>query len=132
MVSNTLRGLAAALSCASLATLAQTAPQRARPDPLDPAASVPALIYRSSLPLVREREADKAITWREANELVTRIGGWRSYAREAQAGSAPPASMSPAASVRPADSAAALPSLSPRPAIQQQPAPTGHGAHKSP
>lgn len=128
MVSNTLRVLAAAMSCASLATFAQTAPPRARPDPLDPAAQVPALVYRSSLPTTRERDAEKPISWREANDLVTRIGGWRSYAREAQAGSAPPATPSPAA----AATVLPVPPASAKPVQQPLPAAPGHGAHKSP
>jgi len=39
------------------------------------------------------RQAEPApIGWRDANDTVTRIGGWRAYAREAAEPSAPAAS----------------------------------------
>ena len=67
------------------ATLAFAAPATAGPDPLDPKAPVPALHYTSTLKRHAPATADKPVPWREANETVTRIGGWRAYAREAQA-----------------------------------------------
>ena len=72
----------AALLAAALAAQAQTARPGARPDPLDPKASVPALIYESSLATHRRLADEKPVSWREANDTVTRIGGWRVYARE--------------------------------------------------
>ena len=64
---------------------AQPAARAAAPDPLDAQANVPPLIHQS--PLARYRSAGdvKVGSWREANDTVTRIGGWRAYAREAQA-----------------------------------------------
>lgn len=56
----------------------------ARPDPLDAQASVPALRYVSPLAAYRRVGEDSPVSWREANDLVTRIGGWRAYTREAQ------------------------------------------------
>ncbi len=56
----------------------------ARPDPLDARADVPALSYRSSFSRYRSLSDDKPLSWREANEAVARIGGWRVYAREAR------------------------------------------------
>ena len=76
-----------------------------RPDPLDAKASVPALSYRSSFARYRAISDDKPLSWREANDAVARIGGWRVYAREAQ---------EPEDSQRP------------------MPTPPGHGGHKSP
>ena len=83
MVTLLPRGLPAALCLTALEALAQPTTPAIRPDPLDAKASVPPLLYRSSLLPVRTPEADKAITWREANDNVGRIGGWRTYLREA-------------------------------------------------
>lgn len=87
----------AALCAATLAAQAQTSPPAGRPDPLDAQASVPALVYRSSLTPVSAKD-DAAIAWREANDTVTRIGGWRAYAREANEPAAAPPPRTPAAS----------------------------------
>ncbi len=127
MVINPKRVLTAALSLASLWALAQPAPPGVRPDPLDANASVPAPVYRSSLPAPRAAQADATISWRLANETVARIGGWRSYARESQA--TPPAA-------EPAAQRAAPPASTPAAATKQadtpMPAAPGHGGHKSP
>ena len=70
-----------------LAALTAAAPcaGQARPDPLDAAAKVPALQYKSSLDTFRPFGEDKPVPWKEANDTTARIGGWRSYAREARA-----------------------------------------------
>lgn len=60
---------------------AQTPP--ARPDPLDPRADVPRADYRSPLAAYRRAGDVEVGSWREVNDTVTRIGGWRAYAREA-------------------------------------------------
>jgi hypothetical protein len=111
------------LLTALLAAQAQAQPTAttARPDPLDPKARVPATRYESSLGQVRRIGDDKPVAWREANEAVARIGGWRVYAREAQQPDAP-ASTPPA--VAPAQSAASTPTAT------TKPAPAGHGGHK--
>jgi hypothetical protein len=111
------------LFTALLAAQAQAQPTAttARPDPLDPKARVPATRYESSLGQVRRIGDDKPVAWREANEAVARIGGWRVYAREAQQPDAPP-STPPA--VAPAQSAASTPTAT------TKPAPAGHGGHK--
>ncbi|HVK33399.1 MAG TPA: hypothetical protein VM845_12975 [Burkholderiaceae bacterium] len=77
--------MAALLPCA--AALAQvTSTPASRPDPADAAAATPALQHRSALAATRRVSAEAApLAWREANERVERIGGWRAYAREAQA-----------------------------------------------
>jgi hypothetical protein len=58
-------------------------------DPLQPAAAVPAMVYTS--PLARYRAAGdvEVGAWREVNDTVTRIGGWRAYARQASQPEAP-------------------------------------------
>lgn len=89
---------------------AQSAPPT-RPSPLDAQAAPAPLVYRSAFAGYRRFDAESAApTWREANDAVERIGGWRAYAREANApdaaASAPkPAPAAPAASAPPAERA---------------------------
>lgn len=113
-----LRWLApAALCTAAVAAQAQgpthAATPAARPDPLDATASVPTLNYRSAFAGYRGLGDDKRLPWREANEAVARIGGWRAYAREAQ---------------QPADAA----NDGGRPTPMPMPLPQGHSGHKAP
>ena len=54
-----------------------------RSAPHDPLAPVPALHYDSSLAGYRPFSDDPIKPWKEANDNVGRIGGWRAYAREA-------------------------------------------------
>ena len=46
------------------------------------------LAYRSALEGYQPFTDSKPVPWREANDNVGRIGGWRAYANEAQ-GTAP-------------------------------------------
>lgn len=128
-----LRWLVRATLCAStFAAQAQgasppsgpTPAPAARPDPLDAKAGVPALSYRSSFSRYRSLSDDKPVSWREANDAVARIGGWRAYAREAQQPeSTPPATdaaIAPKAGATGADTA------------KPMPVPPGHGGHKTP
>lgn len=86
------RSLAAmALLVAASTAQAQSAPAPApasasapRADPLDAQARVPAVAHRSALATYRRLGEDKPVPWKEANDTVTRIGGWRTYTREAQ------------------------------------------------
>jgi hypothetical protein len=76
----------------SFSVHAQTSnqPSPAAADPLDPLARVPQTTYQSPLANYRKLGEDQPTSWREANETVNRIGGWRAYAREAlQPGDAP-------------------------------------------
>ena len=95
-----------------------------RPDPLDAKASVPALSYRSSFARYRGLGEDKPVSWREANDAVARIGGWRVYAREAQQPEPTPSGTEAAASPKPGGSG--MDNAKP------MPMPPGHGGHKSP
>lgn len=83
--------------------LAQPPRSGTRADPLDAAASVPAARHRSAFEHYRRLGDAPAVPWRQANDTVERIGGWRSYAREA---TAPAAAASPSASAAPAAPAA--------------------------
>lgn len=68
--------------------------------------------YRSAFEGYRPFGDQPAVSWREANDAVGRIGGWRAYARETQDTAAP-------------ERAASQPGA--RPDTRG-----GHGAHKSP
>jgi hypothetical protein len=121
--------LLAASLIATLATQAQPAAKAARPDPLDAKASVPTLSYESSFAQYRRLGDEKPVSWRDANDTVTRIGGWRVYAREAQqpdpAPAAKPGNGAPA--TKPVDAGPA-----PNPNDSAKPMPDGHGGHKMP
>ena len=55
-----------------------------RPDPLNAGASVPAFAPRSAFADYRRHGDTTLRPWKDANDAVGRIGGWRAYAREAQ------------------------------------------------
>ena len=123
---------AAVLAASLLATLtaqAQLAAKAAKPDPLDPKTEVPALRYESPFAQYRRLGDEKPVSWRDANDNVTRIGGWRVYAREAQqpdpAPGAKPGDAAPA--TKPADASPAA-----KPNDSAKPMPAGHGGHKMP
>ena len=66
----------------TVAVFAQAQPQGAparneRADPLDAQVRVPAVTHSSALSSYRRLGDDKRIDWKEANEAVNRIGGWR-------------------------------------------------------
>ena len=48
-------------------------------------------VYRSVFDGYRAFTDQPVLSWRESNDLVGRIGGWKAYAREAQQSDAPPA-----------------------------------------
>jgi len=91
-------------------------------DPLDPNVPLPALRYRSALQSYRADPGAELGTvlgdWKASNERVQRIGGWRAYAREANAS---PLDTSPA------NAAASAPASQGKP----EPAPKagGHSHH---
>lgn len=96
----------------------------ARPDPTDPAAPVPALSFRSSLSDFKRGEAVTARAWREVNDEVAAIGGWRQYLREAHA----PEPAQP----RAPDAAPASRATSSPPRAMGHGHDHGHGAPKAP
>ena len=73
-----------ALRLAAVLTAAAPCAAQPQPDPLNAAAPVPAFTFRSSLAGFRPLGDDKTVPWKEANDTTARIGGWRSYAREAR------------------------------------------------
>jgi hypothetical protein len=91
-----VRLLACLMLMAAAAAPAQprtAAPPRA--DPLDPAAPVPLLRYETSL--AAPAGSRPPVDWRDANQAVSRIGGWRAYARQAHTPDPPAAASAPAA-----------------------------------
>lgn len=103
-----------------VATQAQAqSPSTPRPDPLDPKAQVPSVRYGSAFAQFRRIGDDKPVTWREANDTVARIGGWRVYAREAQ-------QPDPAAAAKQAAPSAAPASTAQSAAMPMPAGPSGH------
>ena len=47
-----------------------------------PAANRPAWHYRSAFEGFRAFDDPRPLAWRDANDMVGRIGGWKAYARE--------------------------------------------------
>jgi hypothetical protein len=111
------------LAAFMLLPMAAQAQNAQRPDPLDAKAPVAPLIYRSAFSGFKPLASDAPpLSWREANDAVERIGGWRAYAREASAPA--PAASVPGASA-PAASPPAAPASAPRATRPATPAP-GH------
>lgn len=67
------------------ATVAATAAAQAPPAG-EPGTSLhpPALSYQSPLDGYKPFVEEELVPWKEANDNVARIGGWRTYAREAR------------------------------------------------
>jgi hypothetical protein len=69
------------------------------------AAPAQPLPYRSALDAYRPFTEEEVMPWREANDTVARIGGWREYARASREPAGPaPASSAPVAPAAPAGS----------------------------
>jgi hypothetical protein len=82
---------ASLLVAASLPMRAQTPPPPVRvasappvrPDPADPKARVPAVIYQSPLQTDQRFEEPAVAPWRQSNEQVRQRGGWRGSIHDA-------------------------------------------------
>jgi hypothetical protein len=116
-----LTGLTVALSL-----LLPAAPARAAAgDPADPQAAVPPLpASGTALAGYRRFAPPEPRSWREVNDTVARIGGWRVYLREAHAPEAAAASDAAAT----ADGSRAPPPAA-APAGADRAAPAGHQGH---
>ncbi len=125
---------AVALAACAGAAPAQpsTAPMPTYVDPLDARAVVPAA--RATAPLESYRRHTSVEvqpgSWRAANDNVNRIGGWRTYAREAQASG--PATGAPAANTAGPAAATAGPTQQPTPAASLPRAPAATPPATSP
>jgi hypothetical protein len=88
-------------------------------------ADAPQSVYRSAFGLYRPWQDQAVGDWRALNDRVGRIGGWRTYLREAHAPEPPePPGPSTAPATGPAAKAGATPAAPPRPHAGH-----GHGAH---
>jgi hypothetical protein len=65
----------AALAIAAVTPIAAAQQQASRPDPTNPAASVPAFNYNSAFAGYRGYREESLAPWRGVNEDVTRAGG---------------------------------------------------------
>ncbi len=81
---------------APLLGLAAAALAQPRPDPLEATAAVPAPRHESVVASHRRPGEPAVAPWPASNATVARIGGWRSYAREAHAPAAGASQPSPA------------------------------------
>lgn len=77
----------------SFALGASAATAQTTPEPLTPIPAVK-LEYRSTLSTYKAYADQPVQSWREANDEVGRIGGWRAYAKEMRAGEPPGAGAS--------------------------------------
>jgi hypothetical protein len=87
-MSNSAIGPLAAVLVASSAFVglpAAAAPPAAPQYPTDAQAAVPALVYRSAFETYRPNTAQAPGHWKSLNDTTARKGGWRAYAREANA-----------------------------------------------
>jgi hypothetical protein len=92
--------LAGLLSVAALAGSPALAQQ---PQPTATPSTPPTLAYRSAFARYKPYADQDVSAWREANDGVGRIGGWRVYAREArQPEAAEPARTPPSTDMKPA------------------------------
>jgi hypothetical protein len=112
-----------ALLAALLLPTAVPAQNAPRPDPLDAKAATAPLVYRSPLAGYKKLAAEAPpVAWRDANDAVERIGGWRAYAREANA-----AASAPAAASTPTSAPASTPASAPEPRAKRPATPPpGH------
>ena len=105
-------------------SVAQAEPRAA--DPLNVQASVPPLVHESAFAQYRRLGEVSVGSWRDANDTVSRIGGWRAYAREARQPDS--SSSSPSSAPPPAAPAASAPISKPPEPVKAMP--QGHDGHK--
>lgn len=81
-----LQFAATLLSSTSMPALAQggSGVSVSRAGPADASASVPRVVHQSSFSAYRGFSDQEVKDWRESNDNVGRIGGWRTYAQESQ------------------------------------------------
>lgn len=98
-------------------------------DPADATSMVPPTIYQSPFADYRILGEDKNTPWKDANDTVRAIGGWRAYAKESaeaakkEGSGLKPAQVAPAAMP---DSTSPVPAAAPAPVPSPAPAPPQH------
>lgn len=113
LLASALLAVSATPALAQTQTQTQAAPMVGRYDPMNPQAAVPPVSHVSVFDTYRAAGDGKVGSWQEANQTVTRIGGWRAYAREAAATATAAAPAAGPASA----SASAAPGAAPAPAV---------------
>lgn len=93
------RALAGLAALAALSAGAQTAVAPVAQTPAPQSAAVGR--YQSAFEGYQAYSDDKVLSWKESNDTVGKIGGWRVYAREAQ-GTQPAPAKDPAGATPPA------------------------------
>ena len=120
--------IAILFAASATAALGLSGASIAAPDPTDEKNTVPPVLFVSPFRDYKPLGEDKQIPWKAANDEVSRIGGWRAYAKQAQDAAA---GVSPAA---PATPAQATPPAAKPPALEvpakPKPGHEGHGQHK--
>jgi len=86
--------IASCLLTLSAAT-AQTPSKSPDTDPINAQATVPPAVHRSAITTYRSAGDQSVGSWREANQTVNRIGGWRTYAKERAAEEVPSSPSNP-------------------------------------
>ncbi len=76
--------LAAFNAMAVTAAMAQAPATAPRPDPADAKAAVPATLYASPFAAYRPLGDVSTGKWKDTNDTVGKIGGWKVYSREGQ------------------------------------------------
>jgi hypothetical protein len=88
-----------------------------RADPADPSVRVPPLVFQPSFAAYQVFSEQEVKDWRESNDNVGRIGGWRAYAQEGRKPEAKP----PAVTTSPAAASKSAPAVV-KPAAPSKPA----------
>lgn len=104
-----------------------------RLDPLSAQANIPPLVHESAFTQYRRFTDVPVGSWRDANETVNRIGGWRAYAREAAQPASPAAPLAALPSSSTPASSVSAPSVKPAEPTKVRPMPAGkdpHAGHK--
>ncbi len=70
----------------SQAVWAQEVAPKMAADPPSSQVPAPPIVYQSTFTQYQPWTDEPVQSWREANDQVGRIGGWRAYAKEIQAG----------------------------------------------
>jgi len=104
---SSMLALAMAVGAVGLVSTATAQPSASKPTGADPGAG----LYRSAFSGYRRYGDEPLVPWKQANDVVGRIGGWKAYAQEAAGGSqeaeTPPTADKPGSAPRPPTGASA-------------------------
>lgn len=109
--------IASSATAALAMSIGASAQTVSRPDPANPKLEVPPVRYESAFAGYRPFRDGPVASWRESNELVEKLGGWKAFASD----KVPDIPGSPGSGKEPA-------SIAP----SKAPGPAGHAGHKAP